>query len=364
MNIAFFDATPKWSGGANRVLFLAKGLKSSSHEPLIVCLPGSVLSERAKLLRINVVKIKPLSDLGLISFFRILHTLKKYRIDIIDINSPKFYWLALYAAKIIGTKVILTRNVPYRKRGIKKLLNGLFLYKQCDMVISLSDKVRAELENDFGIKNIRVIYDGLLNEPKPIVKNESLTIRQRFGFLPNDIVFATIGRIEENKGQIFAVKAFERVTQQNRNIKLLIVGSGDESYEKKIEKFIREKNLSSNIVVAGFVDDISDIYAAMDILLQPSLYDNIPLTILEAYSYKKPVIASRVGGIPEIVEDGVTGYLTEPSNPQDLAEKIIKMINSNYKSMGQKGFEIIRRKFSKENMFDNYRKILNELMQT
>ncbi|GEM_PF-253991 len=362
-NIAFFDATPVWSGGANRILFLAKELSRSGSKILIICLPGSKLSEESKKNELEVINIKPYSDIGLFSFFRVLSALKKYKIDIVDINSPKFYWIGVYAAKILGIKVILTRNVPYRKKGLKRFLNKIFLYSHCNTVISLSNRIKTELENDYKIKNVVLIYDGLFSEVKKITNDEILDIRKQYGIRENDIVFSMIGRIEENKGQIICVDAISDVCKIYKNIKLLIVGFGDANYTAKLKARIEEKKLDNIVILTGFVDNISKIFNVIDVLIQPSLYENIPITVLEACGLEKPVVGSNVGGIPEIIKNGINGYLFSAGDSRSLYESIIKLLKSNRKSMGKNGFEIVKEKFSKEKMLENYQKLLNDILK-
>lgn len=361
MKISFFDATPKWSGGAGRIYFLSNELKSKGHEVHVICLHGSDLSKKLKEEGVNCFEVKPLSDVGLLSFIKILKYLAKNSIDIIDINSPMFYWTALYAAKCLKIKVVITRNVPYRKRGLKKLINKHFLYNLCDAVISLSEKVKSELVEDYGLKNIRVIYDGILNEPKVYSPDEIESFRNKHHIGKDIVLFGSIGRLEESKGQIYAIESFKKIKDKIPNSRFILVGSGDKIYEKKCRDKIKELNLEESVTILGFVEEISKIYASIDILIHPSLYDNIPFSILEAFSYKKAVSASRVGGIPEIIEDGVNGMLFESGNVQDMADKTIKLATADFREFGKRGFEIIQNKFSKKTMIDNYINLMNEL---
>ncbi len=343
MNIAFFDATPKWSGGANRIFLLAKNLKSLGVGVLIICLPGSKLFERAKNCNIQVVGIRPLTDFDPISFVKVIFILVKYKIDAVDINSPKFYWIVLLAAKLLGKKIIITRNVPYRKKGIKKLINKMFLYSLCDHVISLSEKVKQELVEDFGINNVEVIYDGVVTNEKWYSLEKINALRKKWGINTNDIVFAVIGRIEKNKGHIVAIKAINEVKKLYPNIRLLIVGNVEEkSYFLKLKNLVEKYNLQDVVKFLGFVENMSEVYNIIDILLHHSVFDNIPQVILEAMCYKKPVVASRVGGIPEIVIDGVNGYLFEPSSINDMVEKIKKVLNSEFVKFGVEGCKIVK----------------------
>ena len=330
---------------------------------LVVCLPGGVLSEKAKELGARVFNINPWSDIGFISFFKVLFILRKHSIEIVDINSPKFYWIGVYAAKILGMKTMITRNVPYRKKSIKRLLNRFFLYSRCDAVISLSEKIKSELVSDYNIDNITVIYDGVLGNLKKYSENEVASFKNQMGFPEDTILLGIIGRLEENKGHIFAVESFAKLQVFHKNARLMIVGAGDADYTTRVMRKIKELGLEKVVSIKGFVEDISEIYAVIDILIQPSIYDNIPFSIIEAFSYKKPVVASNVGGIPEVVENGINGYLVASGNSDGLADKIMTLINSDYKSFGENGFNTVNKKFSKERMLNNYINLTERVLE-
>jgi glycosyltransferase involved in cell wall biosynthesis len=154
--------------------------------------------------------------------------------------------------------------------------------------------------------------------------------RTRFGFTKSDFVYVSIGRLTPGKGQKELVEAFSNVAGQVSDARLLIVGGsnlGSSKYETDVHGLIAKKNLTGKIVMAGFIDDMTDVYAAADVLVHTSLeHEALGLVIAEAMSFGVPVIASPVGGVPELIEDGVTGILARPTDTRALTEAMLKML--------------------------------------
>ncbi|MDI6756997.1 MAG: glycosyltransferase family 4 protein [Endomicrobiia bacterium] len=360
--VVFFDATPSWSGGANRILFLAREIRKSGGRPFVVCLPDGRLGELADGEGIETFKIKPLFDIDPLALARLFFYLRKIKAAVIDLNSPGFYWLGLIAGKLSGAKVILTRNVPYRKTGLKKLINKYLLYRRCDRVISLSAAVKKDLDDDYGLDRVELIYDGIFGGMEPPSREAALAARKTFGFGADDIVFGLVGRLEKNKGQHIAIEAFALMAGAVDRARLLVAGGGSGHYVKYLRDIVRRKGLDGKVALAGYVGDVSTIYAAMDILVHPSFYDNIPISILEAFGASRPVIASRVGGIPEAVEDGVNGMLFSPGDAGDLADKMVKMAASDYASVGRAAARLAAERFSADKMKSRYMEIIGEMV--
>jgi glycosyltransferase involved in cell wall biosynthesis len=124
---------------------------------------------------------------------------------------------------------------------------------------------------------------------------------------------------------------------------------------------VRSRNLDGKVFLAGYVEDVSLVYKASDILVHPSFYDNIPISIIEALSAGRPVIASRVGGIPEIIADGRNGTLFDAGSAGQLAESMLKMAATDYAALGRAASADVAEKFSAGKMKAKYIELMNEL---
>lgn len=168
------------------------------------------------------------------------------------------------------------------------------------------------------------------------------------------------GRITEEKGVITAVKAYERLPKHQ----LVVMGDDSTTYAVKLKNHIGEKNIQ-NIQFVGFKsgEELEKIIKGARFTIIPSIwYDNLPNTALESFQYSKPVIASDIGSLPELVEDGMNGYLFEPGNFKSLAEKIKKMdYDETVMDMGAKSRKKLEEKFGSKSHYEALMKVFEEI---
>jgi glycosyltransferase involved in cell wall biosynthesis len=359
MNLALFDATPHWSGGSKHVFLLAKELSKSGHNIFVVCLSGGLLSKKCINASINVLNINPITDVDPAAFLKIYSFIKKEKIQIVDLNSPKFYWLGTYAAKLAGAKIIITRNVPYRKKRLKKFINSKLLYALVDCVVALSEKINQQMVEDFSLDRIVTIYDGILQEPT--VKSDIAALRKQME-ITGQPVMGLFGRICEGKGHLYLIEALKEVKKKYAGIKLVVVGTGDNNYLTLLKKKIIDYGLENNVFFTGFQENVSQYYNAMDFVVAPTLNDCLPMNLLEACAAGKPVVASNVGGVPEIIQDGVSGTLVPPADPTALAAGILRLLASDLKEYGERARKIALEKFSLKRMITEYERLYSSLL--
>jgi glycosyltransferase involved in cell wall biosynthesis len=170
-----------------------------------------------------------------------------------------------------------------------------------------------------------------------------------------------IGRLEREKGLITLIKGFVKIND-GKTFKLKIAGTG--SMEEELKSYVRQKKISDiEFVGSKQGKELEDLTKKAKAIIIPSeCYENYPYSGLEAMAYGKPIIASRIGGIPEQVEDGVTGFLIEPFNENDLAEKI-NLLNRLSKEEIEKMGRKAREKAEKDNNSDIYLKRITEIYE-
>ena len=190
-------------------------------------------------------------------------------------------------------------------------------------------KTKFEKRNVFYIPNGVDIYRF-----KPCSSCEKRLLRSKLGFSENDKVILSTRRFAKKNGVLFLVKAIPLVLRKIRNAKLLLIGdyNGPTKYSDKdlILEFIKKKKLENNVLWLGSVpnNEISKYYCLSDISVLPSLKEAVSISGLESLASGLPIVGTNVGGIPELVIDGKTGYLVKPANTEDLAEKIIKILSN------------------------------------
>ena len=304
----------------------------------------------------------------------IVNTLKRINPDVIHIQDEFVLPAAILANKHLGIPCVCSCHnnlFIYSKKdfSIREKTFSLFLrirkqyyircLKKVDYIISVSNYIRKELL-PLGIDSnkIHTIYNVhlCLNHKCNNVKSTASS---------SQIVLFALGRLVWYKGFEVILKAIEILFKQNSPVKLVIAGCGPEM--SHLKALIAVYNLEPFAVLAGHIseDEKVKFYYKSDIVLLPSIYpDPSPLVSMEAMDFGKPIIASNIGGIPEMVFDGVNGFLVPPNNPKKIAESILKL-TSNWqlrKSMGNAGRNILYKKFKNQQLIDQTINLYNKVV--
>ena len=178
----------------------------------------------------------------------------------------------------------------------------------------------------------------------------------------SDKLVLTIANIEKRKGHEFIFNVMAKVCKLIPNVKLLLAGADVEDYASTLNKKIIDLGLKEYVHFLGFRNNIPELLRQVDVLAVPSqAYESFGLINVEAMAMKIPVVATNVGGIPEVVEDGITGYLCEPSNINIYAEKLVELLINNEKriSLGEAGYTRFNAMFRSKIMSENYFNLIN-----
>lgn len=264
--------------------------------------------------------------------FRAASYLSKAEFDILhgfEIN-PFFY---LRKKNRKPTVVQTFGNEPLKTEGIKRMLHRIrwapFLksvVRRADFVASEGKIQTDELQHMFGISQEKIFYlpDGIdLERITKLLANLNKR-RQDFGFDDNDLLIICVSRLAVNKGVRYLIEAMDTLKRRHANIKLILVGSGPE--EKEITGLIRKLGLSRIIRHFKNIDDqeLFQYYALSDIFVLPTLYEGLPLVLLEAEACGLPIITTQTGENEQVVKDGLNGFLVPPKDPIAIAEAVEK----------------------------------------
>ena len=261
-----------------------------------------------------------------------------------------------FVLSVWGADIFDFPNISFLHKAILK-----YNLSKSDRVLSTSEIMKEEIKK-YTKKNIEVTPFGVNTERFFPRKVESL-------FSDNDIVIGTVKSLENKYGIEYLIKAFDLVRQRNPDysLKLLIVGKGTK--ETQLKKLVKELGLESNTIFTGFINptEVEKYQNMLDISVSVSIDDSesFGVAVLEASACGKPVIVSNVGGLPEVVEDGKTGYVVEAKNYFTLAEVIEKLIlNPELRSeIGNNGRERVINKYnwndSIKQMISVYNSLLN-----
>ncbi|MDX9785209.1 MAG: glycosyltransferase [Desulfobacterales bacterium] len=295
-----------------------------------------------------------------------------------DGNSPGFIWKLSTLLRQIKPDIVHTRNwsgmdgiFAAKLAGIDKIIHGEHGWDMLDPFganvkrklirkvssafvheyTCVSKQLKDWLQHDINVgKKITQIYNGIDTQTyRPAQFDEKIALKQKLGFSAENFVVGIVGRLDAIKNHSRLFKAFRRVVQKDPCARLVVVGDGAEMHWLKSEAF-------ENVVFLGYRSDTARLMRCFDLFVLPSLNEGISNTILEAMASGLPIVASNVGGNPELVANGETGFLVDPYDMSRLAEMIAqyRAAPSLAERHGNAGREKALSRFSIESMVNAY----------
>jgi glycosyltransferase involved in cell wall biosynthesis len=234
----------------------------------------------------------------------------------------------LFLEFFLGARfVFYLGDIPARTRP-NHVLCGIMNW-MADAIIVNSEAVRRSMVS-FGIaaEDVRLVYNGLALER--FTRAVPFGWRKKFGWSDEVLLVGYAGQFAENKGVWDFLTAAEQILQHNDSCRFVFIGKIDNENAcyQKLAKHVREQNLDEKIVFVGWISEMERAYAVLDVIVVPSRHEEpASNVIIEAMASGIPVIATRTGGSPELVQDGVTGFLVEQQRPEDIVEKIMLLMH-------------------------------------
>jgi glycosyltransferase involved in cell wall biosynthesis len=245
-------------------------------------------------------------------------------------------------------------------------LAGIYLeVRVSDRIFAVSKKTKKDYveQHQISAEKISVIYNGVdSNKFHPKVTGE--LIREEYSLGDSPVVL-TVGSGIVMKGCIFVLFAVKEILRVFPNLKLMIVGI-DPKYKERMVPIVQKLGIQNNVILVNRIpnSELPYYYSASDLVVLPSLSENFPVVMLEAMSSGKPVVASRVGGIPEVIKDKETGFLFDPGSVSQMVEKIVYLLgdSSMRSKMGKAGRELVEKRFDWKRIGRQYLKEFEKLL--
>lgn len=358
--IAYILPSSEIGGTEKMVVSLAKGIQKSGFDCFVITLQSK--GDFTRLLNENNIKNYTLNLKKNIlwGFIKFLFIIFKEKPSIIH---SFLFWGNLFA-KILGNICFIPvicsqRSTDNWKKPIHWQIEN-FTSFLCKIIISNSFTGKDVLVSKGKIKSnkIVVIPNGIdINVINPN------TVFEKPENFKNKIIIGSIGNLRKAKGYEYLLKSIKIVTEKYKNVIFIIAGKGNEY--KKLVKISKYLNISEYINFTGFVNNIYSILSFFDILVISSLWEGFPVVALEGMAMKKPIIATKSGDLPIIVDNGLTGILVEPKDYQSLANAIIFLLNNpeTKQKMGNKGYEKIINKYTLDKMIQKHLEIYKSLIK-
>ena len=320
--------TASYGGGAERLILDQSRFhdRDKFNIHIITLREGNIENEFRKLKSVKYLCLNVPKGFRLSALFKLISFIRKNKIKLVHAHliEPEIYTVPLKIF-IPGLKIITTKhnaNEFKKKRYIGLLCKITSIF--ADKIISVSDEIK-----NFSIRyefikpdKILVFYNGIdIQKYKKIKSAEKLSeIRKKYGLKDNDFLVGIVGRLTKQKGHNILIRAAELLKDKISNLKIMVIGEGE--LRQSLVKEVSKRGLQEKLLFTGHVDDMKKIYAILDILCMPSLWEGLSVVLLESMSMKKLVILSDLPNNREVAEDGNEAVYFQTGNHEELADKI------------------------------------------
>ncbi|MDI6641469.1 MAG: glycosyltransferase family 4 protein [Elusimicrobiota bacterium] len=316
-------------GGEIATIELSKWQKNIGIDVILCCPKNSFLYIKSTESNIQTETINIIGSLDIYGILKLLHIVKKHNIEVLHLHQGKILWPAAIIKKffIPTLKIILHRRTM---TPIKKI--SFWTLKYLNAIIADSNAVKSVLieKSNVNAKKIFVIYPSIdLKKYQPI---DTAIARKKLGIPEESFVIGTVAAMipPVGKGQEYLIRATKKIYDKKINIHCVIVGDGDMlPYFKRLTKNL---DISERVLFAGYQKDVNEFISAMDVFcLLSTGGESFGMVLIEAQAMHKPVIGTTVGGIPETISEGKTGFLIPPGDTDRLTELLLELSSNKSK---------------------------------
>ena len=348
------DTARSWRGGQNQALLTVRGLRALGHRAELVAHPDGELRKRAQ--GIDVIPLAPRSEVDVSAAWRLARIVRDLAPDIIHAHDPHGVAMASMALSISAASrwrtgrrapaLVAARRVDFH---LKPNSFSRWKYRQVDCFISASDAIRTMLVGD-GVPAERAVtvHEGIdvnrIDAVPPVNVHEALWLPHHAPLVGN------VAALVPHKGQRYLIAAAHMVVQAIPDARFVILGEGE--LREHLEHLVREHHLAKHVLLPGFRTDVIGCIKGFDIFAMSSVTEGLGTSLLDAMACHKAIVGTRTGGIPEVVDDGVTGRLVSPRDARGMADAIIHLLQDAAlrTRMADAGYARVTERFTVERM--------------
>ena len=348
-----------WRGAENQVLQTILGLRRlGARAALVAHRDGELLRRLAG--QPDLLALAPLGEWDLAAVWRLARTIRRLRPDVIHVHEPHGVSLAAAALALVRNPPLLvaSRHVLWKTSGNRL---SRWKYGRVDCFIAVCDAVRTALIDD-GIdpRRIQRIYPAV--DVARAAAAPPADLRAMLGLEAGTLLVGTVAALSPEKGLQHLINAAAIVVREVSQARFVICGEG--ALRRGLQNQVERLGLARYVVLAGFRDDVQKWLSAFDLVVLSSVQEGLPTSIIDAMAASKAAVATRVGGLSELVVDGQTGFLVPAADAPALARKITELLRDEALRgrMGTAGLERAREMFDVGDMVRNtlaaYEKLL------
>lgn len=364
LTILHTESSIGWGGQEIRVLTEALHLSARGHHVLIACPRESRLYERALRIDLQVIAIPFKRAIDPQAVWHVYRILKREKVEILNTHSSVDSWVASSAARMVGIPVVRTRHlsVPVRKN----LFSRLVYSHLCDRIVTTGEVIRGLLIRELRLDPAKVIaiptgVDLDHFDPRRVSGDR---VRAELGLKASVPLVGMVAVLRSWKGHRFFLEAVPLIVKKVPQVRVLIVGDGPQ--RGNIQRWVEEMGLKEVVVMAGHREDIPEVLAALDVVVSASTAaEGVPQVLVQALAMERPVVATGVGGVPEVIRDWETGLLVPSGDHRVLAERMVRLLQEKEIAigLGRRGRKLVEKEYGLETMLDRlevlYQGILN-----
>jgi glycosyltransferase involved in cell wall biosynthesis len=357
------DTAQTWRGGQGQVRYTVMGLRALGHRAALVAHPDGELLRRMSE-GMDLIPLAPRNEIDLAAAWRLSRVLKRLRPEVVHAHDPHAVAMASTALSIASPTprppLVASRRIEFR---IGHNSFSRWKYAQVDCFIAISRAVRDRLVAD-GIpaSRIEVVHEGV--DVDRVAGLPSGNVHAVL-FLPAGApVVGTIGALVAQKDHHTLVEAAAHVVREVPDVRFVVLGEGE--LRGALEDQIRHRHLERHVFLAGFRADVLELMKDFDVFALSSINEGLCTSLVDAMAARKAAVATAVGGVPEVVEEAVTGFLVPARDHDALAARIVTLLKDGAlrQRMGEAGFERARRLFTVERMVSGTAAVYERLTRT
>jgi L-malate glycosyltransferase len=356
------DTARTWRGGQNQVFVTLMGLRALGHRTMLVAHPNGELKSRASE-GLDVIALAPRMEMDLGAAWKLSRIIKQIRPEIVHAHDPHGVAMAALALSMstqaVKPPLVAARRVDFH---IRAHTLSRWKYRQVDCFICASDAIRRMLVGDgIAVGKTVTVHEGI--DLGRVEAAPAANPHEEFWLPHHAPIVGNVAALVPHKGQRHLVDAAAIVVRQVPDARFVIAGEGE--LRPALERQIREQRLEKHVFLAGFRPDVLSLHKSFDVFVLSSVTEGLGTSLLDAMACAKPIVASTAGGIPEIVEDGVTGILVRPRDQDGLARAIVTLLKDPAlrERLGAAGLARVRERYSADRMVDETVRVYQRVAQ-
>lgn len=325
MNVLHLSSEKTWRGGEQQIAYLIEESVKNGVNCHVACRKNTPFEEYCKRQKLPYVALPFANEFDLSTALRLKSYCRKHKIDLVHAHSAHSHALSVWA-DLLGNKakIILSRRVDFPVKD-NLLSRFKYNYKGITRIICVSEKIKEVMMPALERPEICVTVHSGIDLNRFVNSKNTGKLHREFNLPPNLPIIGNISAIAEQKDYFTFVKTAGLLLQRGLNAKFFIIGDGPMRVE--IEDFVKKQKLAEHIIFTGFRTDIPEVLPELDVFLITSQTEGLGTTILDAFACRVPVVATKGGGIPEIVRNGETGLLADIYGTEQLADQVMRVFN-------------------------------------